>query len=1013
MEKVLAKALYDNKAECSDELGFRRGDVLTVLQQEVDSSSGWWICSLYGQRGLAPANRLQLLPQDPPSTQTRAKGTGFMAGVVDPARSHNSVSDEPGNIYQIPSGPRHSWTSSPTYEQMASVYTVPSTDDIYKVSSLPGLDSPRPAQSPCYVSTQKQSPDGIETSASSEFSGCSDEGEVYDVPRCRRQAYPFPICPVPAAITPDPNYDIPVPSLRSYTTPQPVPFILPSGQSNNVGGPKTQPCGSRTLPNPRKSDWIYDVPNSPERPGGQSGLHTTIPSAGQNSIYTNLPFARRTSIYTTLPSAGQTSIYTTLPSAGQTSIYTTLPSAGHTSNYTTLPSAGHTSNYTTLPSAGQTSIYTTLPSAGHTSNYTTLPSAGHTSNYTTLPSAGQTSIYTTLPSAGHTSNYNTLSPGGQRGNCGSLPSEALSFVSDGTLPIRVHSGAGVCSSQSIYDIPKPSGSLLEQFSVSVPHRGHHIPLECRGDSGSTYNHPSLRGGSQRGRMGLVAGAPRDWPGRGDTLLQEEEEDEERGKTTTYLSEANDKQRISTASTTSSSSSSSCDSMALCFSSSEMLREVSLSQEEACRRLFLLQQEVCREVTHFMDFVSSQWRSRKHLEKHLTEIRSAAEGVASSVSSFLTFALDMKGNAQRLTDSNLRSRLQGQLSVIEDSGLILQQAVCCLNQAGWPLHLMVQDLVQNHTPDQLDRLVMVTRTVPEDIKRLVSIVYANAKLLFRPKEQETVRPDENNTSNTSTSNNSTSNTSTSNTSTSNTTTSTAGSENKILVKDDQEQDGSASDDNEYVQLQTKKEFENQQIKGMCKEKINKIPSMKPKEDQTMKISEHHVFIVDEQVEVPRRIAQDQVSLLEIPEIPSVSQLERPRRQSSLSQHCRLYFGALQKALGVLVTSLLEGQPPEKFISHSKLVILVGQRLVEALCREAHGTTREAKEGEPGPVLESGPGQNQVLLCNTNHLCAQLKQLAMATKKAVLHYPEKQALLEVQDFAKELAQRAQHFRISLDL
>lgn len=121
-----------------------------------------------------------------------------------------------------------------------------------------------------------------------------------------------------------------------------------------------------------------------------------------------------------------------------------------------------------------------------------------------------------------------------------------------------------------------------------------------------------------------------------------------------------------------------------------------------------------------------------------------------------------------------------------------------------------------------------------------------------------------------------------------------------------------------------------------------------------------------------------------------------RPPSLSEHCRLYFGALQKAIGGFVGSLRDGQPPEKFISQSKLVIMVGQRLVDTLCREA----------------QRG-GSTQSLLCKSNHLCALLKQLAVATKKAALHYPDKQALYEVEEFAKELAQRAQHFRISLDL
>ena len=132
-------------------------------------------------------------------------------------------------------------------------------------------------------------------------------------------------------------------------------------------------------------------------------------------------------------------------------------------------------------------------------------------------------------------------------------------------------------------------------------------------------------------------------------------------------------------------------------------------------------------------------------------------------------------------------------------------------------------------------------------------------------------------------------------------------------------------------------------------------------------------------------------------PEDAEWRRSRRgPQPRMEHCRLYFGALQKAIGGFVSSLCCGQPPEQFISHSKLVIMVGQRLVNTLYKEARGTDA-----------------HQSLLCKSNHLCALLKQLAVATKKAALHFPDKQALQEAQDFAKELAQRAQHFRSSLEL
>lgn len=60
-QTILAKALYDNTAESPDELAFHKGDVVVVIKQTVEGSVGWWKCSLNGQEGLAPANRLRLL----------------------------------------------------------------------------------------------------------------------------------------------------------------------------------------------------------------------------------------------------------------------------------------------------------------------------------------------------------------------------------------------------------------------------------------------------------------------------------------------------------------------------------------------------------------------------------------------------------------------------------------------------------------------------------------------------------------------------------------------------------------------------------------------------------------------------------------------------------------------------------------------------------------------------------------------------------------------------------------
>lgn len=73
---MLAKALFDNAAESPEELAFRKGDILMVLDQEQEGGPGWWLCSLHGRQGIAPANRLRLLQtsQAPaPSTTTETR----------------------------------------------------------------------------------------------------------------------------------------------------------------------------------------------------------------------------------------------------------------------------------------------------------------------------------------------------------------------------------------------------------------------------------------------------------------------------------------------------------------------------------------------------------------------------------------------------------------------------------------------------------------------------------------------------------------------------------------------------------------------------------------------------------------------------------------------------------------------------------------------------------------------------------------------------------------------------
>lgn len=109
------------------------------MDQNVAGTSGWWMCSLYGRHGLAPANRLQLLPQSGTAT---GSATGHVMQKVK--LSDTTTDDSMQNIYQIPSVPHLS--SSPAYEHM---------DMICKVPSIPSPASTNP-------SALKHSTEGLE-----------------------------------------------------------------------------------------------------------------------------------------------------------------------------------------------------------------------------------------------------------------------------------------------------------------------------------------------------------------------------------------------------------------------------------------------------------------------------------------------------------------------------------------------------------------------------------------------------------------------------------------------------------------------------------------------------------------------------------------------------------------------------------------------------------------------------------------------------------------------------------
>lgn len=108
-QTVLAKALFDNTAESPEELAFRKGDILMVLNQEQSGGPGWWLCSLHGRQGIAPANRLRLLQTAPPPNSDLRRGPSEDSVYLSPCHpltrsTVSSSAEEIDGVYRSPPG---------------------------------------------------------------------------------------------------------------------------------------------------------------------------------------------------------------------------------------------------------------------------------------------------------------------------------------------------------------------------------------------------------------------------------------------------------------------------------------------------------------------------------------------------------------------------------------------------------------------------------------------------------------------------------------------------------------------------------------------------------------------------------------------------------------------------------------------------------------------------------------------------------------------------------------------
>uniref|UniRef100_A0A8D0EL79 Enhancer of filamentation 1 n=1 Tax=Strix occidentalis caurina TaxID=311401 RepID=A0A8D0EL79_STROC len=454
---------------------------------------------------------------------------------------------------------------------------------------------------------------------------------------------------------------------------------------------------------------------------------------------------------------------------------------------------------------------------------------------------------------------------------------------------------------------------------------------------------------------------------------------------------------STGSTRSNMSTSSTTSKDSSFSASTAQdKRLILDPDTAIERLYRLQQMVEMAVNNLMTFITADWRSYGYMEKHINEIHTAVDKVEQSLLEYLQFAKGSAANASCLPEFSLLNKMKREVQRLEDSYQILTQTSHDLNSYNWSLNVLAVNRLQNKC-DDLDRFVMVARTVPDDAKQLTTTISVNAEVLFKqtlsssrfknvpesimnapdyvydnPHMQRHGEKAQNHCS----------------------------SLPPLLSKGQhphsttsESSEKSWMDDYDYVHLQGKEEFERQQKELLEKENIIKQSKLE---------LEHHQINQFQRLEqeITKPVEND-ISKWKPPQALQTANSTATSRDSQLllfySDQCETHFNSLLNAIDAFFSCVNTSQPPRIFVAHSKFVILSAHKLVfigDTLTRQV--TTQDIRNK---------------MMNSSNQLCELLKSVVLATKMAALHYPNTAALQKMVDRVTELSRHAQLFKLSL--
>ncbi|XP_072532609.1 enhancer of filamentation 1 isoform X2 [Salminus brasiliensis] len=417
----------------------------------------------------------------------------------------------------------------------------------------------------------------------------------------------------------------------------------------------------------------------------------------------------------------------------------------------------------------------------------------------------------------------------------------------------------------------------------------------------------------------------------------------------------------------------------------------LDLDSALQRVGRLQQGLEASVSALQSLATSpNWRTYGFMERHSNEVRLILERVRSTLAEILAFGRGATANATALSDSGLHSKLRRQLQRLEDSQQILQQTHQGLESSGWALNVLAAGSKQQGKSDELDRFVMVARTVPDDAKQLASTIGGSGELLFRRAPVEgVVHPF---------------------------TCSPAEEDNHScktkpfpVPQDSEKCVKSWMEDYDYVHLQGKDEFERQQKELLEKENIMKQSKVQLGQEQLNQFKQLEQEVIKPvENDITQWISHQHSTGSSSPSDSSSSTSSsvgggaqvcvRDRQLLGFyAEQCEQHFVTLLNAVDAFFGCVAAGQPPRMFVAHAKFVILSAHKLVfigDTLSRQA-----------------SAPDVVNRVMDSSNVLCEMLKTVVGSTKMAALHYPSTGAVQEMVDRVTDLSHRAQQFKAQL--